>query len=135
MKLITVTGANLIKYEPQSNTQYATTKDQVYVGNAVFEVTEPDQYAKPGEYEVSVPNARVKESGKDSHKDAELFIGVTKIQGVNYVTTTEEPTAFKVSTSSLVKGISLLKKEKAARTIFFMTGLRQPTENRISAMC
>ena len=124
LKLITISGAELIKYEPQSDSKYATTKDQVYIGNAIFEVTEPDQYAKPGEYELSVPEARVKDNNKDSQSSAELYIGVTKIQGVNYVTTTKEPTAFKVSTSSLVKGISLLKKEKAASvyTIQFVSG-------------
>lgn len=124
LKLITITGANLIKYEPQSNAQYATTKDQVYIGNAVFTVTEPDQYAKPGEYQLTLTSARVKESGKDSQAAATLNIGVTKIQGVNYVTTTKDPSSFKVSTSSLVKGIDLLKKEKAASvyTIKFVSG-------------
>ena len=124
LKLITITGANLIKYEPQSNAQYATTKDQVYIGNAVFTLTEPDQYAKPGEYQLTLTSARVKESGKDSQAAATLNIGVTKIQGVNYVTTTKDPSSFKVSTSSLVKGIDLLKKEKAASvyTIKFVSG-------------
>ena len=124
LKLITITGANLIKYEPQSDAQYATTKDQVYIGNAVFTVTEPDQYAKPGEYQLALTSARVKDSGKDSQSSASLNIGVTKIQGVYYVTTTKDANSFKVSTSSLVKGIDLLKKEKAASvyTIKFVSG-------------
>ena len=125
LKLISISGADLIKYEPQSDAQYATTGDQVYVKNAIFTVTEPDQYGKPGVYELAVNGARIiKEAGKDEHKAANLAIGVTKIQGVNYVTTVSTATSFKASTSSLVEGIKLLKttKEAAVYTIKFVSG-------------
>ena len=124
LKLISISGSNLIKYEPQSDSKYATTGDQVYVKNAIFTVTEPDQYGKPGVYTLAVENARIKEAGKDSHKAANLPIGVTKIQGVNYVTTVATATSFKVSTSSLVEGIDLLKttKDAAVYTIKFVSG-------------
>ena len=125
LKLITISGAELVKYD-QSKDEYKTTGDDVYVGNAVFTVTEPDQFGKPGEYQLSLAKARIKDSGKTSQSTptSPLNIGVTKIQGVNYVTTTEKPSSFKISTSSLVKGIDLLKKEQAASvyTIKFVSG-------------
>lgn len=109
LKLITISGAELVKYD-QSKDEYKTTGNDVYVGNAVFTVTEPDQFGKPGEYQLSLAKARIKDSGKTSQSTptSALNIGVTKIQGVNYVTTTASPSSFKISTSSLVKGIDLL---------------------------
>ena len=127
LKLITISGNELIK-EPQTNSQYATTGDQVYIGNAVFTVKALDQYAKPGEYQLTLNQARYKESGKNSQANVSasnpLKIGVTTILGVNYVTTTENATSFKISTSSLVKGISLLKttKDASVYTIKFVSG-------------
>ena len=125
LKLITISGADLIKFDQTiEDGKYATTKEQVYAGNAVFTVTEPDQYAKPGEYELSVKGARIKDAGKDSHSAASLNIGVTKIAGTNYVTTLDKPTSFKVSTSSLYDGMKLLNttKEASVYTIQFVSG-------------
>ena len=123
LHLITISGAELNIYD-QTDSNYATTGNQVYAGNAIFVVTEPDQYAKPGEYQLTVPNARIKDGAKDTHKAAALNIGVTKIQNVNYVTTTAQPSTFKASTSSLVKGIDLLNTSKTAAvyTIKFVSG-------------
>ena len=114
LKLITITGAELNKYN-QDIKKYQVSDKDIYVGNAAFTVTEKDQYANPGEYQLTVKDASyIKESGKTEQTRGLLNIGVTKIAGVNYVTTTASPSSFKITTSSLVKGISLLNKEQAA---------------------
>ena len=127
LKLITISGEDLIKYnQTAENGKYATTKEQVYIANAKFTVTEEDQYAAPGEYTITVNNARVRQVGKDSHENQALTIGVTKIAGVNYVTTVEadKATPFKVSTSSLYDSMKLLNTSKTAAiyTIKFVSG-------------
>ncbi len=127
LKLITISGDDLILYnQTVDNGKYATTKEQVYIANAKFTVTEEDQYAAPGEYTITVDNARVRQVGKDSHEQQVLTIGVTKIAGVNYVTTVEadKATPFKVSTSSLYDGMKLLNTSKTAAiyTIKFVSG-------------
>ena len=137
LKLISISGSDLIKYEPQSDPKYATTGDQVYIKNAIFTVTEPDQYGKPGVYTLAVNGAHfIKEAGKDEHTTDNLTIGVTKIQGVNYVTTVDaaEATSFKVSTSSLTEGIDLLKttKEAAVYTIKFVSGEDDMLDEKVS---
>ena len=132
LKLITIAGADLNIYD-QSEKTYKVSGEDIYVGNAAFTVTEKDQYANPGEYQLTVKNASyIKESGKTEQtgitngNGTTLYIGVTKIAGVNYVTTTtaDRATSFKITTSSLVKGISLLNKEKAAAvyTMKFISG-------------
>ena len=126
LKLITIAGADLNIYDQDEKT-YKVSGEDIYVGNAVFTVTEKDQYANPGEYLLTVENASyIKESGKTEQTGGVLNIGVTKIAGVNYVTTTtaDRATSFKITTSSLVKGISLLNKEQAAAvyTMKFVSG-------------
>ena len=124
LKLITITGAELNKYN-QDIKKYQVSDKDIYVGNAAFTVTEKDQYANPGEYQLTVKDASyIKESGKTEQTRGLLNIGVTKIAGVNYVTTTASPSSFKITTSSLVKGISLLNKTQAAAvyTMKFVSG-------------
>ncbi len=124
LKLITITGAELNKYD-QTIKKYQVSDKDIYVGNAAFTVTEKDQYANPGEYQLTVKDASyIKESGKTEQTRGLLNIGVTKIAGVNYVTTTASPSSFKITTSSLVKGISLLNKTQAAAvyTMKFVSG-------------
>ena len=132
LKLITIAGADLNIYD-QSEKTYKVSGEDIYVGNAAFTVTEKDQYANPGEYLLTVKDASyIKESGKTEQtgisggNGTTLYIGVTKIAGVNYVTTTtaDRATSFKITTSSLVKGISLLNKTQAAAvyTMKFVSG-------------
>ena len=116
-KFVTVKGDDLNTYISGDN---LSGKEEIYVGNAAFTVTEPNEYANPGKYTMSL-SARVladpkASSNKDqNHAAKNIDVIATAIQDVNYITTTVsgEGSLFKVASSKLVKGVSLLKEEKA----------------------
>ena len=116
-KFVTVKGEDLNTYITGDN---LSAKEEVYVGNAAFTVTEPNEYAKPGKYTMSL-SARVLADPKtttnkdQNHAAKNIDVIATAIQDVNYITTTVsgEGSLFKVASTKLVKAVSLLKEEKA----------------------
>ena len=116
-KFVTVKGDDLNTYISGDN---LSAKEEVYVGNAAFTVTEPNEYAKPGKYTMSL-SARVLADPKtttnkdQNHAAKSIDVIATAIQDVNYITTTVsgEGSLFKVASTKLVKAVSLLKEEKA----------------------
>ena len=116
-KFVTVKGDDLNTYIDGDN---LSAKEEIYVGNAAFTVTEPNQYANPGKYTMSL-SARVLADPKtttnkdQNHAAKNIDVIATAIQDVNYITTTVggEGSLFKVASTKLVKAVSLLKEEKA----------------------
>ena len=116
-KFVTVKGDDLNTYISGDN---QSSKEEIYVGNAAFTVTEPNEYANPGKYTMSL-SARVLADPKtatnkdQNHAAKNIDVIATAIQDVNYITTTVrgEGSLFKVASSKLVKAVSLLKEEKA----------------------
>ena len=116
-KFVTVKGDDLNTYIDGEN---QSSKEEIFVGNAAFTVTEPNEYANPGKYTMSL-SARVladpkASSNKDqNHAAKNIDVIATAIQDVNYITTTVrgEGSLFKVASTKLVKAVSLLKEEKA----------------------
>ena len=124
LKLVTVSGASLNKY---TETDKQSANEDIYVGNACFTITQPDNHVTPAQFELAVNNARIINSSKTdgSHTGVSVNIGVTKISGTNYVTTTAEPSLFKAAPSSTqLEVIELVKAEKAPSvyTIQFVSG-------------
>ncbi len=115
LKFVVKSGAELNKY-PQDKDQKTSGSD-VYVKNAIFTIIEPDNHVSPEEYQLSIPaGARIIDASKTdgSHKNAGvLYVGVTKIAGTNYVTTTSASTKFKAASSSLAEAVDFIKAEKA----------------------
>ena len=121
LKLVFVKGSELNKYT-SADADKLSKDNEISVQNAVFTLAEPDSYTNPGQYTLTVANARIVDSSKTdgSHTAVTgLSIGVTTISNIKYVTTTDENTSFKVGQGTLVKAISLLKEEKAP-SIFTM---------------
>ena len=116
-KFVTVKGDDLNTYISGDN---LSSKEEIFVGNAAFTVTEPNKYAKPGKYTMSL-SARVLADPKtttnkdQNHAAKSIDVIATAIQDVNYITTTVsgEGSLFKVASTKLVKAVSLLKEEKA----------------------
>ena len=116
-KFVTVKGDDLNTYISGDN---LSSKEEIFVGNAAFTVTEPNEYAKPGKYTMSL-SARVLADPKtttnkdQNHAAKSIDVIATAIQDVNYITTTVsgEGSLFKVASTKLVKAVSLLKEEKA----------------------
>lgn len=116
-KFVTVKGDDLNTYIDGDN---LSAKEEIYVGNAAFTVTEPNEYANPGKYTMSL-SARVLADPKtttnkdQNHAAKNIDVIATAIQDVNYITTTVggEGSLFKVASTKLVKAVSLLKEEKA----------------------
>ncbi|WP_455626243.1 DUF6383 domain-containing protein [Parabacteroides sp.] len=103
-----VSGESLITTE-------TTTKEQVYVGNANFTVSEMDNVNKPDQYTLMLNKVYVKKdaSKDDQAKITTVYVDAITSTGTTYVTTTNEPTSAKctISTSNMVKASELLKQD------------------------
>ena len=114
LKLIEVAGSELVKYD-QSEKEYATKGDAVYVGNASFTATVQNPEAEKAadyQYTLKVSDIRYeKEAGKE-HAKTGVAIAVTKIAGTYYVTTDSQATAFKTVDSTVADPLSFVADEK-----------------------
>ncbi len=124
-----VSGENLITK--------ATTKEQVYVGNANFTVSEMDNVNKPGQYTLKLSTVYVKtDASKDDQTKVEnIYVDAITSTGTTYVTTTAEPTSAKctISTSNMVKASELLKQDApSVFNLMFLSNKDKVTGNTSS---
>ena len=113
LKLVEKTGAELVKYS-QSDDDYKTKGDKVYVGNAAFTVTIQNPTAEKVEdyqYTLATTVRYEKEAGKE-HATEGVAIAVTKIAGTYYVTTDTNASAFKTVDSTVADPMSFVADEK-----------------------
>ena len=114
-ELTTVAGSDMNFYQLDDDSDDASVKGEIFVGNACFDVTEPDPLGAPGEYNFKLANMRhLKDLTKTEHvTTSDLCIGYVADQNKNYLITNTEALAFTTTNSTLYDVTKLLKSEDA----------------------
>ena len=114
-ELTTVAGSDMNFYQLDDDSDDASVKGEIFVGNACFDVTEPDPLGAPGEYNFKLAKMRhLKDLTKTEHvTTSDLCIGYVADQNKNYLITNTEALAFTTTNSTLYDVTKLLKSEDA----------------------
>lgn len=131
-ELMTVAGSAMNFYKLNDETDDASVKGEVFVGNACFTVVVPDAFRAADEYNFKLNNMRVLEdASKTAHVNKSgLYVGVVTDQNKNYLVTNDEGLAFKTTNSTLYDVTKLLKSEDAPAiyTMQFVSDVNKSTD-------
>ena len=115
-ELMTVSGADMNFYQGTNKDQLST-GNEVYVGNACFDVEIPSMMTNPDAFNIKVKEYRAQmTAGKTSHTTKKgLYVGDILDQNENYMvtTTSDDALAFTTTNSTLYDVTKLLKSEDA----------------------
>ncbi|WP_293732712.1 DUF6383 domain-containing protein [uncultured Parabacteroides sp.] len=136
-ELKTVQGSEMNFFGGVSTSDNYSAGDEVYVGNACFEIQVPDPMTAPETYNIFASNMHVfvsaDKNAAEKHEAKSGYIGLVTDQNVNYLVTNSTGLKFTTTNSTLMDGddlATLLQKEDAPSiyTIQFVSGQKKEDE-------